>query len=174
MTEGDSPRINLETPAASASSPSHCLSVRTKVANDSSQEAGASPVPAMGKRWSQGTPTHLDLKRLEVTPRELSFKKDGEHAQLKVLAHWANGLVEDVTCLCRFQSNDESIATVNASGYVVSKGTGDTHIVAFYDNGVEPVSVLRPVTEQYGPNYPKQIASTKVDELILANSLSWV
>ncbi len=41
-----------------------------------------------------------------------------------------------MTCISRFRTNDESVAEVDEEGVVTSKGTGDTHVVAFYDNGV--------------------------------------
>jgi hypothetical protein len=88
--------------------------------------------------------------KLEVLPKELVFKKSGDAIQLKVLAFWKDGTVEDVTQLTRFRTNDETVALVNDTGLVTSKTPGDTHIVAFYDNGVEPVT------------------ATKVDELVVA------
>ncbi len=104
---------------------------------------------------------------LEVLPAEIVFKSRGEHAQLKVLAHWKDGTCEDVTQLTRFRSNDDSVATVSDTGRVQSAEMGDTHIVAFYDNGVQPIPVMLPVSDKTGSKYPKIAARTKVDELIL-------
>lgn len=108
-----------------------------------------------------------EFARLEIFPKELVFKKAGESIQLKVLAHWKDGTVEDVTQITRFRTNDESVAEVNAIGLVTSKEKGDTHIVAFYDNGVEPVAAMLPVSDRVGAKYPVVKARTKVDELIL-------
>ncbi|MEW6304657.1 MAG: DUF1549 domain-containing protein [Verrucomicrobiota bacterium] len=108
-----------------------------------------------------------EFSHLEVTPTEMVFKKPGEYVQLKVLAHWKDGTVEDVTQLTRFRSNDDSVATVSDTGRVSSAGPGDTHIVAFYDNGVHPVPTMLPVSDRVGSKYPKIAASTKVDDLIL-------
>ena len=44
--------------------------------------------------------------------------KVGDTIQLKVLAHWKDGTVEDVTGFTRFDTNDESVATVNSLGEV--------------------------------------------------------
>jgi hypothetical protein len=76
------------------------------------------------------------LSKLEVVPRELVLSADGEHKALKVMASWSDGSVEDVTPLCRYSTNDESVAAVDAEGVVTSKGRGDTHVVACYDSGV--------------------------------------
>ena len=67
--------------------------------------------------------------------REVIFAEGGR-ATLRVLAYWSDGSSEDVTPLCRYQTNDESIADIDGDGVVTSKGRGDTHVVAFYDKGV--------------------------------------
>ncbi|MEO6788582.1 MAG: DUF1549 domain-containing protein, partial [Chthoniobacteraceae bacterium] len=109
-----------------------------------------------------------DFSRLEVLPKELVFKKAGDGIQLKVIAHWKDGTVEDVTQLTRFRTNDESVAVVNDSGLVTAKTPGDTHIVAFYDNGVEPVPAVLPVSDRVGAKFPAVKTHTKVDEFVIA------
>jgi hypothetical protein len=108
-----------------------------------------------------------EFDRLEVFPREIVFAKPGDKTQLKVVAHWRNGIVEDVTQLTRFRSNDDAVAIVSETGLVESKTSGDTHVVAFYDNGVTPVPVMLPVSELVGTKYPSVPAPTKVDELVI-------
>ena len=123
-------------------------------------------------RWIQdGAKNDLaqtgDFGRLEVLPKELVFKKTGDSVQLKVMAHWKDGTVEDVTQLTRFRTNDESVADVSATGLVTCKEVGDTHIVAFYDNGVEPIPAMLPVSDKLGVKYPAGKPRTKVDELVM-------
>jgi hypothetical protein len=101
-------------------------------------------------------------------PRELVFSTDGERKPLRVLAAWSDGSVEDVTPLCRYQTNDESVAAIDADGVVTSKGRGDTHVVACYDSGVAVAPVLRPVSDKVGPNYPAVPTPTRIDELVVA------
>ena len=108
------------------------------------------------------------LKRLDVTPREIVFQQAGEKQQLKAIAHWEDGTIEDVTCICRFQTNDPATATVDESGLVTSGAPGDTHVVAFYDNAVSPVPVLRPLSKMTGEQFPQLVASTNIDRLVLA------
>lgn len=93
---------------------------------------------------AKGVSSELKLVRLTVTPKELLFHKAGESGQLRVVADWADGSREDVTCLCRFRVNDDSVATVSKDGRVRAAASGDTHVVAFYDNGVASVPVIRP------------------------------
>ena len=113
---------------------------------------------------SKTTP-HFD--RLEVNPPSIQFTKDNQEQKIQVIAHWRDGSKEDITELTRFRSNDESIAIVDKNGIVKSAGKGDTHIIAFYDNGVQPIPVIRPVSELIGTQYPQVATSTKIDELII-------
>ena len=109
----------------------------------------------------------IGFERLEISPPQIIFTKPGETVQLQVTAIWRDGQREDVTPLCRFRTNDESVSEISASGSVLSLGAGDTHIVAFYDNGIAPVQTLLPVSNQIGPNYPAVPTPTKVDELVV-------
>ncbi len=106
--------------------------------------------------------------RLEVSPSDVLFTEAGQTATLSVVAYWADGGSETVTPLARFQTNDESVATVDEDGVITALGPGDTHIVVFYENGVHPIPVLMPVSGFAGDNYPEQPATTRVDELVLA------
>lgn len=106
--------------------------------------------------------------RLEVEPKELVAATVGEQWNLRAIAVWSDGSREDVTPLCRFQSNNDQIAVIDEHGLVTAAGPGDTHVVAFYDNGVVPVPVLFPVSDQVGPNYPDVPTPTPIDELVVA------
>jgi hypothetical protein len=87
-----------------------------------------------------------ELDRLEILPREIVFSRPGEEMQLKVLAHWSDGTVEEVTRLTRFRSNDDSVTAISETGLVECKNRGDTHLVAFYDNGVASIPAVLPLT----------------------------
>jgi len=109
----------------------------------------------------------VDFVRLEISPSELVAAKEGDSWQLKAVAVWSDGSREDVTPLCRFQSNNDQIATITQAGKVTAMAPGDSHVVAFYDNGVVPVPVLFPVSNKTGPNYPAVPTPTKIDELVV-------
>lgn len=124
-------------------------------------------------RWIQagGKPvneTDAEIRSLAVEPQQNVFKKLGDTTQLKIVAHWTDGTREDVTPLCRFRSNDESVASISDSGLITATGKGDTDVVVFYDNGVAPIQVMLPVSEYLDTKYPKVPTPTKVDELVVA------
>ncbi len=121
-------------------------------------------IKAGGKSVDEDSPKFV---KLEVTPSEIQFGKDGEQTQIKAVAVWSDGTREDVTPLCRFNSNDDLIAAIDSNGLVKSGQTGDTHIVVNYDAGVVPVPVIRPVSDKTGKKYPKVETPTKVDELVV-------
>ncbi len=109
----------------------------------------------------------VDFVRLEVTPAEMVAAKKGDTWQLKAVVVWSDGSSEDVTPLCRFQSNNDQVATITENGLVTAMGAGDTHVVAFYDNGVVPVPVIHPVSQLVGLQYPKSNTPTKIDQLVV-------
>lgn len=119
------------------------------------------------KQGGEGVAAPSTLTKLKVEPTELNFRAAGQQAQFKVTAIWDDGSIEDVTPLCRFDSNDDQIAEVTADGLVTAVEPGDTHVVVFYDNGITPVPVIQPVSSQTGDNYPVVETPTKVDELVV-------
>ena len=110
---------------------------------------------------------HQKLVQLEVTPAEIQFAASGETVQLKAVAVWPDGTREDVTPLCRFQSNSEQVAKITETGCVTATEPGDTHLVVFYDNAVVSIPVIRPVSDKVGDKYPQVATNNKVDELVL-------
>lgn len=107
------------------------------------------------------------LQELKISPSEVVFQSDDDEIQLTATAVWSDGSSEDVTALCRFQTNDDQIADITSSGQLTPGASGDTHVVVFYDNAVVPVPVLRPVSDQVGDRFPKIAADTQVDKLII-------
>jgi hypothetical protein len=112
-------------------------------------------------------PGDARLAKLEVRPSEIRFSKKGEHVALRAIAHWSDGSSEDVTPLCRYQSNDEQVAKIDTTGLVTSVDPGDSHVVAFYDAGVTPVAVIQPVSDVVGPKYPQVPTPTEIDRLVV-------
>lgn len=107
------------------------------------------------------------LMKLDVTPREIVFAEAKQRVQLKAVAVWSDGTREDVTDLCRFQTNDDMIADIGRNGRVESGTPGDTHLVVFYDNAVVTVPVIQPVSDRTGDNYPATPTPTQVDKLVV-------
>lgn len=119
---------------------------------------GAVPAAVDGPRF----------ERLVVEPHEFVAVKPGDRRRLRAVAEWSDGSREDVTPLCRFQSNDDEVAVVDERGLVTIAGRGDTHVVVFYDDGVVPVPVMLPVSTLVGSRYPTVPTPTRIDELVVA------
>jgi hypothetical protein len=124
------------------------------------------------RRWLEGGAKFAEadvqkLVKLDVEPAEILFAGTGETVQLKAVAVWPDGTREDVTPLCRFGSNSEQVAKINADGLVTATDPGDTHVVISYDNAVIAVPVIRPVSDQVGEKYPPVPTPTKIDELVV-------
>ncbi|TWU00888.1 DUF1549 and DUF1553 domain-containing protein [Stieleria varia] len=103
------------------------------------------------------------LEQLEILPAEIRFADTAQSVQLQAIAHWADGTQEDVTPLCRFSSNDDSIADIDSIGIVKSGDRGDTHVVVYYDNAVVTIPVIRPIAK------PLNIAASSnkpIDQLV--------
>jgi len=124
-------------------------------------EAGAPKTSAAQKEPIQ------KLVRLEVSPLEIHFTSKDETKSMHAIAIWEDGSQEDVTSLCRFASNDTSIAKINEKGLVTGGETGDTHVVVSYDNAVVPVSVLRPIGKTGQLQQQITNAKTEIDKLVL-------
>ncbi len=169
LTGGAEPRTNLAEPARSL--------FIAKPLGDEDHEGG--------QRFARGSWQHRVLlewvaagaepaaddgpafERLEVEPADFLARGRGDTRQLRAIAVWSDGTREDVTPLCRFQSNDDEVATIDEAGLVTAAGPGDTHVVAFYDNGVVPVPVLFPVSPLTGSAYPPVPTPTRIDELVV-------
>ncbi len=170
LLAGDEPRVNRQKPADSLILQKPTLAV--------DHDGGERFRPAgweyrLLHRWIEsGAPGYdsekaATLLSLAVEPEEMVFGKAGETSSLRVIARWSDGSREDVTSLCRFRTNDESIAEIDEQGKVTSVGPGDTHVVAFYDNGIAAVPVILPVFDLAGDRYPQVPAPTAIDRLVV-------
>lgn len=170
LTGGDEPRANVKDPAASLILQKPTLAIDHeggKRMDDGSWQYN------ILRRWIEAgapgvKPDEAEFESLDVEPHEIVSQSAGAGPQLRVVARWSDGSREDVTQLCRFRSNDESIATIDEDGKVTVAGKGDTDVVAFYDNGVVTVPIIAPVTDLVGDRYPQVPAPTMIDELVVA------
>ncbi len=123
------------------------------------------------ERWiaagAQGILRPRELRHLRIEPSEVVFGPDADPVEVRVVAIWQDGAQEDVTPLCRFRTNDDSVMTVDQDGVVASVGPGDTHLIAFYDNGVAAIPVIRSIARvAEAQNDPSDIPRTKIDQFI--------
>ncbi|MBW3542267.1 MAG: DUF1549 domain-containing protein [Planctomycetes bacterium] len=170
LAGGEEPRVNTADPSASLILQKPTLAI---------EHEGGRRFPADGwehhllRRWIAAGATgaaedDAELVSLQAEPSEIAFAAAAQTHPLRVIAHWSDGSSEDVTPLCRFRTNDDSIAEVDAAGLVTAAGAGDTHVVAFYDNGIAAVPVILPVSNRIGSRYPSVPAPTRIDELVVA------
>jgi hypothetical protein len=108
------------------------------------------------------------VSALIVTPSEQAFKKPGETAQLKVTAKFADGSDADITPLCEYRTNNDSVAEVNALGQVRAAQEGDTSIVIGYRGIVLAVRVMVPRDAPAGFQYPQVPEVNYVDREVFA------
>jgi hypothetical protein len=93
------------------------------------------------------------VESVEVLP-ERSLLKVGESQRLKVLAHYSDGRVVDVTEWSKFTSANEVVATVDAkTGEVRVIGHGEGAITAWFDSRI----VLARVTVPFAYEVPAEV-----------------
>ena len=125
-------------------------------------------------RWIEaGAPFSDDeprLRKLEVEPSTFVLADVGKTEQLKVLAHFSDGSVEDVTEKAVYESKDAPVAEVSPTGEVTSVRWGGTAIIARFLGVVDAAFVTIPRAsetdtvsedEKFKPN-------NFIDEFVLA------
>lgn len=88
--------------------------------------------------------------KLEITPARLTAKL-GEQVQLQVKAEFGAGAARDVTWLCRFESNDAGMASVDAHGKVRVLRHGETAIRVSFQTQVQVAMVTAPYATPVKP-----------------------
>jgi len=107
------------------------------------------------------------MVRLEVVPRERVLLSADALQQLVVLAHYADGTTADVTRKVRYQSNDDSIATVSTDGLVAAKRSGEAAILV---RSLDHVTAAR-IGVSLSPtvrNYPSVSPHNFIDDFVFS------
>ncbi len=148
-------RINRADPDASLI----LLKATGQVAHGGQKRFGKDSWPyQLFREWIvQGAPWHKgsgDIASISINPPEYLFPKAGLSGQLRIEAAFADGTKEDVTPLCDFRSNDDSVVEVNPLGQLKSLRPGDAAVIVSYRGNVTPVRVLAPVESAPGVHYP--------------------
>ncbi|QEG01592.1 hypothetical protein Mal15_56690 [Stieleria maiorica] len=107
---------------------------------------------------------HLDS--LEVHPQQLKWNGLQQSAAIRVTAIWSDGTKEDVTGITRFRSNDDATVRIDAEGRAEAVGFGDTHLVAFYDNGVASIPVVVRNPKQPTAPWPIDPEPSPIDQRV--------
>lgn len=168
LTKGESPRVHTKEPASSK---------MLQKATEAVEHGGGQRMTPDGweyrllvdwiKSGASGVKPSHHLSKLVIEPALIRFEEAGQTKNVRVTAYWSDGHTEDVTCLCRFQTNNSSFATVDETGKITSAARGDTNVIAFYDNGVAATSVITPVSHPSEATYAAVPTPTRVDELVM-------
>jgi hypothetical protein len=79
------------------------------------------------------------LQTIEVLPGSRVLNDPARWQQLAVLAHFANGAVQDVTRLTVFSSSDPAIASVTNTGLIEFQQSGEVAILCRYLEVLQPI-----------------------------------
>ena len=125
-------------------------------------------------RWIEaGAPFSDDeprLRKIEVEPSTFVLADVGQTAQLKVLAHFSDGSVEDVTEKAVYESKDAPVAEVSPTGEVTSVRWGGTAVIARFLGVVDAAFVTIPRASETTPiaANEKFKPNNFIDEFVLA------
>ena len=125
-------------------------------------------------RWIEaGAPFTDDeprLQKLEVEPSTFVLSDVGQTAQLKVLAHFTDGSVEDVTEKAVYESKDAPVAEVSPTGEVTSVRWGGTAVIARFLGVVNAafVTIPRATETDTASEDEKFRPNNFIDEFVLA------
>ena len=86
------------------------------------------------------------IERIEILPKHQQLAPGDDSRFYRVLAHFSDGQVEDVTRWARYTATNSSVATVDQQGRLTVTGSGEGAVVAWYlaQNVVATISVPYP------------------------------
>ena len=125
-------------------------------------------------RWIEaGAPFSEDeprLRKLEIEPSTFVLSDVGKTAQLKVLAYFSDGSVEDVTEKAVYESKDTPVAEVSHTGKVTSVRWGGTAVIARFLGVVDAsfVTIPRVSKTDVAPQDPEFTPNNFIDEFVFA------
>ncbi|MCA9176772.1 MAG: DUF1553 domain-containing protein [Planctomycetales bacterium] len=113
----------------------------------------------------EGDDADPEIVRVEVFPQERRLLP-GERQRLLVEAHYSDGSMRDVTDLASFKSDEEAVATADATGVIEATGYGEAVVMVSYSGRLTTCRVISSQPAQVPfPNIP---VDNRVDELVLA------
>ena len=114
-----------------------------------------------------GDPLASRIVAVRVEPKERVLRMKGQQ-QIRVIARHADGREIDVTAHARYQSNQDSFASVSAEGLVAVNATpGEVAIMASYANCVDTFRAIVPRPDVIA-NYPPFPESNFIDRHVIA------
>lgn len=110
----------------------------------------------------EGSPS---LTKIELLPAPRVLRDGADRQQLIVNGYFSDGTVRDITALTAFDSSDESIGLISASGVVSHQGRGEVTVLARYLDKVSTTQ-LTFLTERPDFQWPNPPEETKIDQLV--------
>ena len=132
----------------------------------------ASPEYKVISGWvAQGMPAPRDsdplVTDIQVLPHEASLVP-GAKQQLIVTAVFSDGHTADVTRWAKYDSGDESVATVDNNGHVTMHGYGEAPVTVWYQSHVAFSRLRIPFPNQLAPAvFQKAARHNYIDDAIL-------
>ncbi|HRA88054.1 MAG TPA: DUF1553 domain-containing protein [Planctomycetaceae bacterium] len=105
------------------------------------------------------------LERIELLPAPRVLRDGADRQQLIVNGYFSDGTARDITALAAFDSSDESIGLISASGVVSHQGRGEVTVLARYLDKVSTTQ-LTFLTERPDFQWPNPPEDTKIDQLV--------
>ncbi|NKF22838.1 beta strand repeat-containing protein [Solimonas marina] len=87
------------------------------------------------------TVTESALTNVTIAPTAATSIPVGYFVEYTATGHYADGSTQDLTADVSWRTLDDSVATVNAKGYVTAKAAGSTTVVATYSGFTKSASV---------------------------------
>ncbi len=107
------------------------------------------------------------IARIEVTPKTATLAA-GTEQQLKVLAHYGDGHIEDVTRWVKYSASDSTVASVDDDGKIKMQGHGETAISVWYQSRVSFARVANPYPNTIGPDiFARSPRHNFIDEMVI-------
>ncbi len=107
------------------------------------------------------------IARLEVAPKDSTLAV-GAAQQLRVLARYSTGAVEDVTRWAKYSTADPGVATVDDDGKAQMQGHGETAISVWYQSQVSFARVSNPFPNEIKPEaFARSPRQNYIDDLVL-------
>ena len=119
---------------------------------------------AGGMKLDLATPR---VTRIELSPQNPVTQMPGERQQFRVIAHYADGLVRDVTQEAYIESGNGEVAKHDKTGLLSALRRGEAPVLARYE-GAYASTVLTVMGDRTGFVWQQPPANNKVDELVAA------
>ena len=107
------------------------------------------------------------VTKIELSPANPVAQQIGSRQQMRVVAHYADGLVRDVTAEAFIESGNADVAVVDLAGLVTTQRRGEAAILARYQ-GNYTATTLTVMGDRSGFAWEEPPAWNKIDELVAA------